>query len=435
MPFSLEAQVSRVDEWTPLRNSGRVTHIIGLLIESAGPSVHLGELCHVYNKKGQAIPCEVVGFKDNKVLLMSLGDMAHIAPGAEVCPTGEVPSVPVSRALCGRVIDALGNPIDGKGPLVASKYYPLAAAPPKALQRKRIEEPLETGVKAIDATCTAGQGQRFGIFAGAGVGKSTLLAMIAKMSRADINVIALIGERGREVREFIERDLGPEGLARSVVVVVTSDQEALLRTKGACTATAIAEYFRDMGKNVVLMMDSLTRYATALREIGLAVGEPPTTKGYTPSVFAALPKLLERAGNSNKGSITGIYTILVEGDDLNDPVADSVRAILDGHIVLSRVLASANHYPAIDVLGSLSRVMKEVVDKKHIDLAGRLRATLQSYKEAEDLINIGAYVSGSNPKIDEALIYIEKIQQFLKQRDDEYITLEQMIELLEEIFS
>lgn len=428
--LTFEKEIEAVKDWTGLQPSGRVTHIVGLLIESAGPSVHLGELCHIYNRQGEAVPCEVVGFKDKKVLLMSLGEMTHIAPGAEVCPTGEVAMIPVSAALCGRVIDALGNPIDGKGPISANKYYPLHAAPPKALQRQRITEPLHTGIRAIDGICTAGRGQRFGIFAGAGVGKSTLLSMVAKMSTADINVIALIGERGREVREFIERDLGPEGLARSVVVVVTSDEAALLRTKGASTATAIAEYFRDRGKSVVLMMDSVTRYAMALREIGLAVGEPPTTKGYTPSVFAMLPKLLERAGNSERGSITGIYTILVEGDDLNDPVADTVRSILDGHIVLSRKLASANHYPAIDTLASLSRVMREIVSEEHTELAANLRDLLQTYTEAEDLINIGAYTAGSNPQIDSAVARIEGIRAFLKQGSTEYVEAEDMLEQL-----
>lgn len=435
MPLTFEKEIGVVKEWAGLQPSGRVTHIVGLLIESAGPSVHLGELCYIYNRQGEAVPCEVVGFKDKKVLLMSLGEMTLIAPGAEVCPTGEVPMVPVSKALCGRVIDALGNPIDGKGPIASSRYYPLHSSPPKALQRRRIAEPLHTGIRAIDGTCTAGEGQRFGIFAGAGVGKSTLLSMVAKMSTADINVIALIGERGREVREFIERDLGPEGLARSVVVVVTSDEAALLRTKGASTATAIAEYFRDCGKNVVLMMDSVTRYAMALREIGLAVGEPPTTKGYTPSVFAMLPKLLERAGNSERGSITGIYTILVEGDDLNDPVADTVRSILDGHIVLSRRLASANHYPAIDILASLSRVMREIVSEEHTQLAGQLRDLLQTYSEAEDMINIGAYSPGTNSKIDEAITRIEAIRAFLKQKGGEFVDHATMLEQLREAVS
>lgn len=411
----LTKEIKAVEEWPGVATSGRVTHLIGLLIESYGPSVHLGELCQIYNKQGEAIPCEVVGFKDNKVLLMSLGDMTHIAPGSEVYPTGKIHMIPVGESMCGRVLDAMGNPIDGRGPLIADTYYPVMAAPPLAMQRRLITDVLETGIKAIDATCTAGQGQRLGIFSGAGVGKSTLLGMVAKMSQSDINVIALIGERGREVREFIERDLGPEGLAKSVVIVVTSDQAALLRTKGAHTATAIAEFFRDRGKNVVFMMDSITRYAMALREIGLAVGEPPTTRGYTPSVFAMLPKLLERAGNAQQGSITGIYTILVEGDDLNDPVADTVRAILDGHIVLSRKLASANQYPAIDILQSLSRVMLNITTQEEYERGSRLRDILQVYKEAEDLINIGAYVEGSNPNIDEALRLIGPIRNFLKQ--------------------
>lgn len=426
MSLYLQSEIAYLHQWPGLQPSGRVTQVVGLLIESAGPSVHLGELCYVYNRKGNPVPCEVVGFKEDKVLLMCLGSLALIAPGAEVCSTGEVPMAAVSQALCGRVVDALGNPLDGKGPIAVNRYYPLEAPPPKALSRRRIDQQFYTGVRALDATCSAAYGQRFGIFSGAGVGKSTLLSMIAKMSVADINVIALIGERGREVREFIERDLGPEGLQRSVVVVVTSDEPALLRAKGAATATAIAEYFRDHGKNVVLMMDSVTRYAMALREIGLAIGEPPTTKGYTPSVFAALPKLLERAGNSDQGSITGIYTILVEGDDLNDPVADTVRSILDGHIVLSRKLAAANHYPAIDVLGSLSRVMKEVVDDEAVQLASCLREMLQVYLEAEDLINIGAYSKGSNPSIDKAVAHIDKIRKFLRQRHDEKVHAEDL---------
>jgi flagellum-specific ATP synthase len=335
--------------------------------------------------------------------------------------------------MCGRVIDALGNPIDGKGPIKAEKFYPVMAAPPPALKRQLIKNVLSTGVKAIDSTCTTGQGQRIGIFSGAGLGKSTLLSMIAKMSTADINVIALIGERGREVREFIERDLGKHGLAKSVVIVATSDQAALLRTKGAYTATAIAEYFRDTGKNVVFMMDSITRYAMALREIGLAIGEPPTTRGYTPSVFAMLPKLLERTGNSTNGIITGIYTILVEGDDLNDPVADTVRAILDGHIVLSRKLATANQYPAIDVLNSLSRLMLIITTSEQYARAGRLRDILQVYKESEDLINIGAYVAGSNPKIDQAIALIGRIRKFLRQEANESFTFEETQRLLKEL--
>lgn len=431
--FDLTNEIKAVRRWTGIIPSGRVTHIIGLLIESNGPAVHLGEMCHIYNKQGEIIPCEVVGFKDNKVLLMSLGEMTHIAPGSEVYPTGKIHMIPMAESMCGRVLDALGNPIDGKGPISAEKYYPVMAAPPQALQRRLITEILETGIKAIDATCTTGKGQRVGIFSGAGIGKSTLLGMIAKMSKSDINVIALIGERGREVREFIERDLGPEGLAKSIVVVVTSDQAALLRTKGAHTATAIAEFFRDLGKDVVFMMDSITRYAMALREIGLAIGEPPTTRGYTPSVFAMLPKLLERAGNSQTGSITGIYTILVEGDDMNDPVADTVRAILDGHIVLSRKFASANQYPAIDVLESLSRVMLNITTKEQYERAGRLRDILQVYKEAEDLINIGAYVPGSNPSIDEAIKLIGPIRSFLKQGRLESFPMQETERALQDI--
>lgn len=430
MALKLEREIELVREWDGLPISGRVKHVVGLLVESVGPSVHIGELCYIYNKQNQAVPCEVVGFKDEKVLLMPLGEIALIAPGSEVFPTGEVHLVPVSRALVGRVVDGLGQPIDGKGPIRAERYYPVTAPPPDALKRERIQHVFQTGVRAIDGLCTSGVGQRFGIFAGSGVGKSTLMGMIAKMSDAEVNVIALVGERGREVREFIERELGPEGLARSVVVVVTSDQSALLRARGPNVATAIAEYFRDCGKRVLFMMDSVTRYAMALREIGLAVGEPPTTKGYTPSVFALMPKLLERAGNSDKGSITGIYTTLVEGDDMNDPVADTVRSILDGHIVLSRRMASANHYPAIDVLESLSRVMVDVVDSEHTRSAGKMRDLLQTYREAEDLINLGAYSAGSNPKIDEAVRLIDSINAFLKQKGEEHASFDETKEQL-----
>lgn len=433
MSVNFDREIASTKKWGGVGASGRVTHIIGLLIESSGPAVHLGELCYIYNKQGDAVPCEVVGFKNDQVLLMSLGEMTLIAPGSEVYPTGKVHMIPVSESMYGRVLDALGNPLDGKGPIFAEKYYPVMAPPPNALKRSLITEILETGIKAIDATCTAGRGQRLGIFSGAGVGKSTLLGMIAKMSTSDINVIALIGERGREVREFLERDLGPQGLAKSVIIVVTSDQAALLRTKGAHTATAIAEFFRDLGKNVVFIMDSITRYAMALREIGLAIGEPPTTRGYTPSVFAMLPKLLERAGNAEKGSITGIYSILVEGDDMNDPVADAIRAIIDGHIVLSRKLSSANQYPAIDVLESLSRVMISITSEEQYARAGRLRDILQIYKEAEDLINIGAYIPGSNPQIDQAIALIGPIRSFLKQGKAESLSFDQTQKLLKEI--
>ncbi len=431
MTQNLNQAIQNISKWKGLKISGRVTKVVGLLIESVGPAVHLGELCYVTNRQTKPIPCEAVGFKEGRVLLMPLGEVFHISPGDEVYPSGSPLRVGVSEDLCGRVIDALGNPIDGKGPIRIERYMPVSAQPPSPLSRKTISEPLYTGIKSLDTTCTMGKGQRMGIFSGSGVGKSTLMAMATKQSNADIAVIALIGERGREVREFIEKELGPEGLKKSVVVVATSDQAALLRTKGASLATAVAEYFRDLGKDVLLMMDSVTRYAMALREIGLATGEPPTTKGYTPSVFATLPKLLERAGNSKMGSITGLYTILVEGDDMNDPVADTVRSILDGHIVLSRKLANSNHYPAIDVLQSLSRVMKDVVSKETIEKSGRIRSLLQTYSDAEDLINIGAYTEGSNPKIDESIALNPALWNFLDQKSNEGFTIEQTEKLLD----
>jgi len=400
----------------PIRLNGRVTQVIGLIIEAQGPAVNLGELCYIYSKEG-GIPlkAEVVGFKDDRILLMPLGEMHRIGPGCEVVATGQSLTVQVGEGLLGKVLDGLGKPLDGKFNTSLEKEYPVNNQPPNPLTRKRISEHLEVGVKAIDGILTCGKGQRVGIMAGSGVGKSTLLGMIARNTKADINVIALIGERGREVRDFIERDLGEEGLKRSVVIVATSDQPALIRVKGALVATAIAEYFRDQGKNVMLMMDSVTRFAMAQREIGLAVGEPPTTKGYTPSVFAILPKLLERSGTAEKGTITALYTVLVEGDDMNEPITDAVRGILDGHIVLSRQLASQNHYPAIDILSSISRVMIEIVSKEHRETASSLRNILATYKEAEDLINIGAYVAGSNPRIDYSISKIESVRNFLKQ--------------------
>lgn len=431
MSQSLFREINNLSKWDGLKISGRVTKVIGLIIESIGPAVHLGELCYVSNQRTEPIPCEVVGFKEGKVLLMPLGEVLQISPGDEVYPSGASLRVGVSDELCGRVIDALGHPIDGKGPIRIDRYMPVTAKAPSPLTRKTISEPLYTGIKSIDATCTMGKGQRMGIFSGSGVGKSTLMAMATKQSNADIAVIAMIGERGREVREFIEKELGPEGLKKAVVVVATSDQAALLRAKGANVATAVAEYFRDQGKDVLLMMDSVTRYAMALREIGLATGEPPTTKGYTPSVFAKLPKLLERAGNSSDGSITGLYTILVEGDDLSDPVADTVRSILDGHIVLSRKIANSNHYPAVDVLQSLSRVMKDIVPQKAIERSGRIRSLLQAYLEAEDLINIGAYTEGSNPKIDEAISLNTSLWEFLDQQSNEGFSFEQTEALLD----
>lgn len=429
--IGLHKELERVKKWRGGRLSGRVTHVIGMLIESIGPEVFMGEICYVYGRKGALIPCEVVGFKEQKVLLMALGEMAQIAPGSEVWPKDEVHNVPVAPSLVGRILDALGRPIDGKGELEVESYYPVTAAPPLPLQRERISEILPTGIKAIDALLTMGKGQRMGIFSGSGVGKSTLMGMIAKTSLADVNVIALIGERGREVREFIERDLGVDGLARSVVVVATSDQMATLRTKGAHVATAIAEYFRDRGKDVILMMDSITRYAMAHREIGLAVGEPATSKGYPPSVFAHLPCLIERAGNLAGGSITGIYTVLAETDD--DLIADQVKSLLDGHIFLSRKLATAHQFPPIDVSNSLSRIMAHIVSEKQTHLAGQLRSILSTYEEAQDLINIGAYAKGSNPKIDLALRKIEATTAFLCQKQEETFSLDETLTLLQEL--
>ena len=400
---------------SPMKLTGKVTQIIGLVIESQGPTVTVGELCYVSSHFAgmPPVPAEVVGFREGSVLLMPVGEMQGIGPGCEVVATGRQLRVKVGMELLGRVLDGLGNPIDGKGPILAKEEYPLQAPPP--LTRPRIHDNLYVGVRAIDGLITMGDGQRIGIMAGSGVGKSTLLSMIARNTEADISVITLVGERGREVRDFIERDLGEEGLKRSVVVVATSDQPALVRIKGAMTATAIAEYFRDQGRRVVLMMDSVTRFAMAQREVGLTIGEPPATRGYTPSVFAMLPRLLERAGTSEKGSITGIYTVLVDGDDMNEPIADAVRSILDGHIVLSRRIAAQNHFPAIDVLSSVSRVMYEVVAKNHLEAAQEMRQLMAVYQEAEDLIHIGAYVKGSSPKIDAAIQKIDGINDFLCQ--------------------
>lgn len=400
-----------------LKLTGKVTQIIGLVIESEGPTVSVGELCYVSSHfPGVApIPAEVVGFRDGMVMLMAVGEMQGIGPGCEVVSAQKTLKVKVGEELLGRVLDGLGNPMDGKGPILTDREYPLNAQPPDPLERPRIHESLYVGVRAIDGLITMGDGQRIGIMAGSGVGKSTLLSMIARNTEADISVIALVGERGREVRDFIERDLGEEGMKRAVVVVATSDQPALVRIKGAMTATAIAEYFRDQGRRVILMMDSVTRFAMAQREVGLTIGEPPATRGYTPSVFAMLPRLLERAGTSGKGSITGIYTVLVDGDDMNEPIADAVRSILDGHIVLSRNIAAQNHFPAIDVMTSVSRVMNEVVSEEHLKAAQRMRQLMAVYRDAEDLIHIGAYVKGSSPKIDESIEKIDKIDEFLCQ--------------------
>lgn len=430
--ISLERYEHIVEKTTPVRLHGRVTHLVGTIIESLGPDVSIGDLCYIASKGG-LLPSEVVGFKENKVLLMPLGEMKGISPGSEVFSASKPLSVNVCDGLLGRVVDGLGNPIDGKGPLVKTAERSIYQAPPLSITRPRITEPVGLGIRAIDSVLTVGKGQKLGIFAGSGVGKSVLMGMIAKRSDADINVVILLGERGREVREFIERDLGEEGLKRSVVVVVTSDQAPLLKIKGALSGFAIAEYFRDQGRDVVLLMDSLTRVAMAQREIGLAVGEPPTAKGYTPSVFALLPSLLERAGTAPVGSITALATVLVEADDFNEPISDAARSILDGHIMLSRALAAKNHYPAIDVMDSISRIMKDISSKEHIQAAGILRSILATYKEAEDLINIGAYVRGSNPQIDKAIAKIDIINKFLQQGIDEEAPMEKTISVLQKI--
>lgn len=414
--FDASKYVDTVESADLMRQYGKVRQVIGVVIESAGPNMAIGETCHIqYKRTAQPVLAEVVGFRDNKVLIMPLGDLLGIGAGSDVVSLGNPLQVAIGDDLLGRVLDGLGNPIDGKGPIFAERRAPIIAAPPPALARKRITQPLSLGIRAIDGLMTCGKGQRVGVFAGSGVGKSTILGMIARNTAADVNVIGLIGERGKEVRDFIERDLGEEGLRRSVVVVATSDQPALVRIKAAFVATTIAEYFRDQGLDVMLMMDSITRFAMAQREVGLAIGEPTTTRGYTPSVFALLPKLLERAGTAQSGTITGLYSVLVDGDDMNEPVADAVRSILDGHIVLSRQLAAANHYPAIDVLGSVSRVMPDVVDQNHYSAASALRDVLATYRDAEDLINIGAYVPGSNPRVDLAVSKIEAIRHFLRQ--------------------
>lgn len=425
-----------IDSIDTLRIKGKISKIVGLTIESHGPPAEIGEICKIKPSRGsgEKLLAEVVGFHDDRIILMPLGDMEGIAPGEEVEATGKKLMVPVGDELLGRILDGLGNPIDGKGPIKSCDYYPLYNSPPNPVERAPIDTPLPLGIKAIDALITCGRGQRIGIFAGSGVGKSTLLGMIARNTKADVNVIALVGERGRELNSFINKDLREDGLKRSVVVVATSDKPPLLRTKAAFTATAIAEYFRDKGLDVLLMMDSVTRFAMAQREVGLASGEPPVTRGYTPSVFAVLPKLLERAGTSRKGSITGIYTVLVDGDDLNEPISDAVRGILDGHIVLSRTLANKNHYPAIDVLSSISRLMNDVISEDHKRLAAKVKSLISVYNEAEDLINLGAYVKGSNPRIDEALRYIDEIRKFLIQDVDEKVDFEETLLRLKRIF-
>lgn len=417
-----------------IKVNGRVSEVIGLVIESLGPTSSLGEVCSIKSREGEEICLsEVVGFRSNRVLSMVLGSASSMSPGSEIVASGRTFSVGVGMGLLGRVLDGLGKPMDGAGPVEYEEIRSIYSAPPNPLERKRITLPISTGIRAIDSLLTIGKGQRIGIFAGSGVGKSVTLGMIARNSSADVNVIALVGERGREVRDFIEKELGEEGLKKSVLVVATSDQASLIRVKASLIATTIAEYFRDKGLDVLLMMDSVTRVAMAQREIGLTIGEPPTTKGYTPSVFALLPRLLERAGNARRGSITGLYTVLVEGDDMNEPVADAARSILDGHVVLSRKLASAGHYPAIDVLESVSRVMPDVTTPEHRKAANVVLDLLATYREAEDLINIGAYVKGSNQKIDKAVVMIDKIKSFLRQAMGENSGLDEAIAKLSEL--
>ena len=420
----------------PIQVQGKVTQVVGLVVEAAGPACRLGAVCDIFTREGgRPLAAEALGFRERRVLLMPLEDIRGIGPGCRVVARQQRATVRVGPDLLGRVIDGLGVPMDGRGPVAASAEYPLYAPAVNPMRRRRIHEPLDLGIRAVNGLLTVGCGQRVGVFAGSGVGKSVLLGMIARTTAADVNVIALIGERGREVKDFLEKDLGPEGLRRSVVVVATSDRLPLIRTRGAFLATTIAEYFRDQGCRVNLMMDSVTRFAMAQREIGLAVGEPPTTKGYTPSTFTLLPKLLERAGTGNgPGSITGLYTVLVEGDDTNEPIADAARSILDGHIVLTRDLAMQNHYPAIDVLGSISRLMDDIVDPAQRQLARRLKETLATFRKAEDLINIGAYVAGSNPKIDTAIKMIDRINAYLKQDIDETVSLAESLAQLNALF-
>lgn len=425
-----EAWQEKLDGFQPYRFLGKVTRIVGLTIESRGPRAQIGELCQIRRADLSWVPAEVVGFRDDSVLLMPLGAADGLAPGAVVEATGSPLRVAVGADLLGRVLDGLGNALDSGPSLLGETYYPLVADPPHPLTRLRIDEVLSTGVRAIDSILTVGTGQRLGIFAGSGVGKSTLLGMIARNSRADVNVIGLIGERGREVMEFIERDLGPDGMARSVVVVATSDQPALVRLKGAFVATAIAEYFRDQGKNVLLMVDSLTRFAMAQREVGLAIGEPPTSRGYTPSVFSLLPRLLERSGRADSGSITAFYTVLVDGDDMNEPITDAVRGILDGHIVLARDLANRGHYPAIDTLASISRLFTELATPEQKEAANHARRLLAVYRENQDLINIGAYKAGGNPEIDEAIAKLPAINNILQQVATEKDNYEQAVAAL-----
>ena len=423
---------SRIKKADFYRYQGKIEKIVGMTIEASGPLCNIGDVCRIYKKgrSGDFIYSEAVGFNHGKVMLMPYTDIEGIGPGSIVDNTGTKLAVGVGEGLIGRVINAIGEPIDGKGPVHTTGRYSIAGEPVNPLTRPAIKDIIPFGVKAIDGLLTIGRGQRMGIFAGSGVGKSTLLGMIAREVKADINVIALVGERGREVLEFIERDLGPKGMARSALVVATSDQPSMMRNKCPMTATAIAEYFKDQGKNVLLMMDSLTRFAMAQREIGLAVGEAPIARGYTPSIYTQMPKLLERAGNFEKGSITGIYTVLVEGDDTNEPISDTVRGIIDGHIILSRKVAARNHYPAIEVLESVSRLMSGIAPREQRDAAARMRNLLSTYYTNYDLVSIGAYKKGTNHALDEALKKIDKINAFLQQRTDEAYSYEETVRMM-----
>lgn len=421
--------VETVDSTDPIKYTGVVNRVRGMLIESIGPQAVIGEVCQIFLSRGNVpVFAEVVGLSGTTVQLMSYSDIQGIEIGCKVIATGSVLTVPVGNSLLGRVLDPLGKAADGKGEISSNLHYPALAAPPDAMKRKPIKDRIVTGVRAIDGLLAVGRGQRLGIFAGSGVGKSTLLGMIARNTNADVNVIALIGERGREVVDFIENDLGPEGLKRSVVIVATSDQSPIARIRGAYVATAVAEYFRDQGNDVMLMFDSVTRFAKAQREIGLAIGEPPATRGYTPSVFETLPRLLERSGTSDKGSITGFYTVLVDGDDMDEPISDTVRGILDGHIILSRKLAQKYHYPAIDVLASVSRLANRVSGEVTRKAAGYLRRLMAVYDEAEDMINVGAYQKGTNPAIDEAIAHHVKIEEFLNQEVADTAPIENTLE-------
>jgi len=417
-----------LDQINPIKVNGTVSEIIGLMVEGHGPASSVGEMCNIFANGGscETLRAEVVGFRKGKVLLMPLDHLQGVGPGCKIVSLGRKASIAVGKKLLGRIIDGLGNPIDGRGPVEPEDDYPLYAEPINPLKRGRIVEPMDLGIRVLNGLLSCGKGQKMGIFSGSGVGKSILLGMIARYTKADVNVIGLIGERGREVREFVEKNLGPDGLSRSVVIVATSDRHPLIRMRAAYVATSVAEYFRDQGADVLLMVDSLTRFAMAQREVGLSVGEPPATKGYTPSVFSLLPKLLERTGPvEGRGSITGLYTVLVEGDDFNEPIADAARSILDGHIALSRAIAAKNHYPAVDVLESVSRVMIDIVDGEQRKRANELLNIIATYRKAEDLINIGAYVAGSSPEIDHAIRMIERVNAYLRQDMNEKVGFEE----------